>query len=111
MTPTAFMHNLKHNRVLHKTNIFLAGTTDNVPHVRDADKAVVEDLEGQARLLIAFCDLPWDPACLSFLQSARTVRTASNVQVRRPLYGAAVGRAAPFRAHLAPLVEALGGAV
>ena len=25
MTPTAFMHNLKHNRVLHKTNIFLAG--------------------------------------------------------------------------------------
>ena len=44
MTPTAFMHNLKHNRVLHKTNIFLAGTTDNVPHVQDADKAVVEDL-------------------------------------------------------------------
>lgn len=44
MTPTAFMHNLKHNRVLHKTNIFLAGTTDNVPHVRDADKAMVEDL-------------------------------------------------------------------
>nr|WP_118179932.1 potassium transporter Kup [Paraburkholderia phosphatilytica] len=44
MTPSAFMHNLKHNRVMHRTNIFLAGSTENVPHVPDDHKTVVEDL-------------------------------------------------------------------
>jgi KUP system potassium uptake protein len=44
ITPIAFMHNLKHNHVLHRINIFLAGTTDNVPRVPDDKKSVVEDL-------------------------------------------------------------------
>ncbi len=72
---------------------------------------LVADFAGEARRIVAFCGLPWDDACTAFHTVRRTVRTASNVQVRRPLYGASVGRAAPFRAHLAPLVEALGGAV
>jgi KUP system potassium uptake protein len=71
MTPTAFMHNLKHNRVLHKTNIFLAGTTDNVPHVRDADKAVVEDLgDGcyAVRVRHGFMEIPDVPVLLTLIQ-------------------------------------------
>jgi KUP system potassium uptake protein len=44
MTPSAFMHNLKHNRVMHGINIFMAGRTDNVPHVHDDQKVTVEDL-------------------------------------------------------------------
>ncbi len=32
-TPRALLHNLKHNRVLHEQVIFLAVTTDDVPHV------------------------------------------------------------------------------
>jgi len=71
MTPTAFMHNLKHNRVLHQTNIFLAGTTDNVPHVRDADKAVVEDLgDGcyAVRVRHGFMEIPDVPVLLTLIQ-------------------------------------------
>jgi KUP system potassium uptake protein len=71
MTPTAFMHNLKHNRVLHMTNIFLAGTTANVPHVRDADKAVVEDLgDGcyAVTVLHGFMEIPDVPVLLTLIQ-------------------------------------------
>jgi KUP system potassium uptake protein len=71
MTPTAFMHNLKHNRVLHKTNIFLAGTTDNVPHVKDADKAVVEDLGDGCYAVVVrhgFMEIPDVPALLLLIQ-------------------------------------------
>ncbi len=71
MTPTAFMHNLKHNRVLHQTNIFLAGTTDNTPHVKEADRVTVEDL-GDGCYSVAvrhgFMEIPDVPALLVLVQ-------------------------------------------
>jgi len=68
---------------------------------------LVDDFAAEARRIVAFCGLPWDDACTAFHTVRRTVRTASNVQVRRPLYAASVGRAHAFRSHLAPLVEAM----
>ena len=68
---------------------------------------LVADLEGRTRSLLAFLDLPWNEACLDFHNSRRAVKTASYDQVRRPIYGTSVGRAAPYRALLEPLVEAL----
>ncbi len=52
----------------------------------------VEDLEGVARSLIAWCGLEWDPACLAFHETKRPVRTASAAQVRQPIYRRAVAR-------------------
>jgi hypothetical protein len=52
----------------------------------------VADLEGVARRLVAWCGLAWEPACLEFHRAARPVRTASAVQVRRPVYATSVGR-------------------
>lgn len=72
-----------------------------------AYEAVVDDLEGQARRLIAFCGLDWDDACLAFHQTSRQVRTASVNQVRQPLYRGSVARWKAFEAHLGPLLEAL----
>lgn len=43
------------------------------------------DTEGQIRRLLAFCDLPFDPACLAFHQTRRTVLTFSAAQVREPM--------------------------
>jgi KUP system potassium uptake protein len=67
MTPSAFMHNLKHNRVMHRINIFLAGTTDNVPHVPDDQKLTVHDL-GHGCYSVAvrhgFMEIPNVPAIL-----------------------------------------------
>ena len=44
------------------------------------------DTEAQVRRLLAFCGLDFDPACLAFHQTSRTVlSTASAAQVRQPL--------------------------
>ena len=71
-------------------------------------EAVVDDLEQEARRLIEFCGLPWDEACLSFHATRRPVRTASMNQVRQPIYRSSVGRWRAYRAHLEPLLAALG---
>jgi tetratricopeptide (TPR) repeat protein len=72
-------------------------------------ETLVADFEPQARRLVAFCGLPWDAAVLRFHQTARSVRTASKMQVRRPIYSSSVGRAAAFGDALDPLRAALGG--
>ena len=71
-------------------------------------EALVEDLEGGAKRLIAHLGLPWDDACLRFHDSKREVRTASFAQVRQPIYTGSVGRWRRFGPHLGPLIEALG---
>ena len=70
---------------------------------------VVNDLEGQARRLIDFCDLPWDDRCLSFHQTSRTISTAGSLQVRRPIYRTSVGRWRRYEAQLQPLLAELAG--
>lgn len=69
---------------------------------------VVDDLEGEARRLIAFVDMPWDDACLGFHKTRRVVRTASVSQVRQPIYATSKGRWRRHAAHLGPLLSALG---
>jgi len=68
----------------------------------------VDDLEGQARRMLAFLGLPWDPACLEFHRTARPVRTASVNQVREPIYRSSTGKWRQHAAQLQPLLEALG---
>ncbi|MBB2164443.1 tetratricopeptide repeat protein [Gluconacetobacter sp. 1b LMG 1731] len=69
---------------------------------------IVEDLEANARRIIAWCGLPWNDACLRFHETRRLVRTSSVAQVRKPLYRTAVGRWRPDNETLRPLLEALG---
>jgi len=69
---------------------------------------VLEDLEGEARRLIAFLGLEWEAGCLRFHENRRPVRTASMNQVRQPLHQRSQGRWRDYEAHLAPLIEALG---
>src|SRR5262249_45752449 len=68
---------------------------------------VIGDFEGQARRIIAYCGLPWDPRCLAFHKTDRPVRTASATQVRQPIYTTAVGRWRVFGEYLKPLLQAL----
>lgn len=69
---------------------------------------VVNDIEGQARRLLDFCGLAWDPAVLSFHENERRVKTHSVAQVRQPLYRSALGRWEGQRHLLQPLLDALG---
>jgi tetratricopeptide (TPR) repeat protein len=71
-------------------------------------EAVVADLEAEARRMIEFCGLPWDPVCLAFHQSPRPVFTSSAAQVRRPIYPTSQGRWRRYREYLGPLIDALG---
>ena len=70
-------------------------------------EAVVADLEGQARRMLAYCGLDWDARCLAFHAGGRWVHTASAAQVRRPIYGASVERWRRYEPYLGPLLEAL----
>ena len=77
-------------------------------HFLEVDyEAVVDDLEGQARRIIGFLGLDWEPGCLEFYRNPRLVHTASLDQVRQPIYRNAVGRWRRHADGLRPLLEAL----
>ncbi len=69
---------------------------------------LVDDLPRAARHMVEYCGLEWDERCAEFHKNPRAVITASLYQVRQPVYRKAVGRAEAYKAHLAPLREALG---
>ena len=71
-------------------------------------ESAVDDFEAQARRIVAHCGLDWDDACLSFYETRRPVRTASVVQVRKPIYRSSVGRWRPDVETLRPLLQGLG---
>src|SRR5205823_9528369 len=69
---------------------------------------VVEDLEGNVRRILEFCGLEFEPACLEFYKTERSVRTASSEQVRQPIYKEGIDQWRNFEPWLGPLKEALG---
>jgi tetratricopeptide (TPR) repeat protein len=69
---------------------------------------VVADPETNARRVIDFLELEWDPRCLKFHESDRPVKTASVSQVRKPIYKTSVERGRRYGDKLNPLIEALG---
>jgi hypothetical protein len=72
---------------------------------------LVDDTEGQVRRLLAYLELPFEPACLRFHETRRAIRTVSSEQVRRPIYREGLEQWRRFAAELSPLAEALGPAL
>jgi tetratricopeptide (TPR) repeat protein len=72
---------------------------------------VVEDLEGNVRRLLDFCELDFEPACLEFYKTERSVRTASSEQVRRPIFKEGLDQWRHFDTWLQPLRAALGDVI
>jgi tetratricopeptide (TPR) repeat protein len=71
---------------------------------------VVDDLEGNVRRMLDFCGLDFEPQCVEFHKTRRSVRTASSEQVRRPLYREGLDQWKHFEPWLDPLKAALGDA-
>jgi tetratricopeptide (TPR) repeat protein len=67
----------------------------------------VDDLEGVARRLVAWCGLDWEPGCLAFHEGKRPVRTASVTQVRQPIYKRSVARWKHYEKSLGQLFARL----
>jgi hypothetical protein len=72
---------------------------------------VVEDLEGSVRRILDFCGLPFEPACIEFHKTERSVRTASSEQVRQPIFREGLDQWKNFEPWLEPLKVALGDAL
>ncbi len=73
-------------------------------------KRVVEDLEGNVRRLLDYCGLAFEPQCLEFHETRRSVRTASSEQVRQAIYREGLDQWRHFEPWLGPLREARGDA-
>jgi tetratricopeptide (TPR) repeat protein len=69
---------------------------------------VVHDLEGNVRRILGFCGLEFEPACLRFHETERSVNTASSEQVRQPIYREGLEQWRNFEPWLGPLRAALG---
>ncbi len=82
-------------------------STTALPVLEVVYEELVADLETHVRRIIDFLDLPWEPACLDFQNTARHVDTPSSWQVRQPIYSTSVGRWRRFEKHLAPMLAAL----
>jgi KUP system potassium uptake protein len=97
--PTALMHNLKHNRVLHERNILLTIKTADAPRVLNSERVKVEQIsDGFVRITAKFgfmetpnipkvltlCrkkDLNIDIAATSFFLSRRSLRVAKKSEM------------------------------
>jgi predicted Zn-dependent protease len=87
-------------------NDVLPGSILRVQH-----EDVVDDLDGNVRRILDFCGLEFEPQCIEFHKTVRSVRTASSEQVRLPLYREGLDQWKNFEPWLEPLKAALGGAL
>ena len=65
--PSALLHNLKHNQVLHERNVLVTVVTEEIPHVKEQDRVELEDLgKGFYRAILhyGFMEQPNVPAAL-----------------------------------------------
>jgi len=71
---------------------------------------LVKYQQEQTRRLLEDCGLAWHEQCLRFYKSANAVRTASFMQVRKPISSGAIGIWKHYEHQLQPLVRILGDA-
>ncbi|MDP1603979.1 MAG: sulfotransferase [Legionella sp.] len=82
------------HKVLPSTRIF------DLPY-----EQMVNQHEALTKQLLDYIGLPWDPNCLNFYKNNRIVKTASLMQVRKPIYKTSVKRWQQFAEELQPLLN------
>lgn len=83
-----------------------------LPHLvhRVVYEDVVADLEGSVRRLLDYCALAFEPACMEFSKTKRSIATASSEQVRQPLNRESLDQWLHYRPWLQTLETLLGDA-
>ena len=89
-----------HELMLHWKKVLPGGAILEVPY-----EALVEDPETWSRKMIDFVGLEWNPACLDFYQTDRTVGTFSRWQVRQRISRSSVQRWRNYEPFIAPLLR------
>ena len=78
------------------------------PPLEVSYERLISTPDAVCREMLDHLDLSWHDDCLEFHRSTRAVGTASNWQVRQPLYRSSVGRWRRYATFLEPLAHALG---
>lgn len=99
--PTALLHNLKHNKMLHKKNLILKIVTEDVPQVSEEDRIVITQLSSRFHLIVLHfgfmetpnvprglalaraCGLKFDVMSTSFYLSRRSLKLAARSEMPR----------------------------
>ncbi|MGE6195762.1 sulfotransferase [Aeromonas media] len=89
-----------HNLLMHHWNQVFPGEILEVCY-----EDVLDDPEREARRMLDYIGVAWEPQVLNFSELQRPVKTASVWQVRQPLYKSSMARWARYEAHLAPLLR------
>tara|TARA_B100000795_G_C22780622_1_gene432089 strand:+ start:189 stop:1841 length:1653 start_codon:yes stop_codon:yes gene_type:complete len=61
--------------------------------------------EEETRKLLKYCELDWDENCLNFHTNTRAVKTASAVQIRKPMYQGSSDEWKKYESYLQSLVQ------
>jgi len=72
---------------------------------------VVEDFMGSLQRLLRYCGLDFEPGCVAFHKTERSVSTASSEQVRQPIFHTGISQWRHYEPWLGPLKDALGDAL
>lgn len=96
---------ISYHRLMQHWNAMLPGVIHTIRY-----ETLVTDIEGEARRLLDYCGLPWEPECLRFHENRQASTTASALQVRQPVYTSSVGRWRHYERQLEPLRRRLEGA-
>ncbi|MDX1950837.1 MAG: potassium transporter Kup [Verrucomicrobiota bacterium] len=70
-TPLALLHNLKHNKVLHERVVLLTISTEEVPHMEEGERVMIENLEEGFYRVRAFYGFMEDPNVPEVLEHCR----------------------------------------
>src|SRR3984885_2581537 len=72
---------------------------------------IVDDLEANVRRILEFCGLDFEPACVEFYKTERSIRTASSEQVRQPIFREGLEQWKNYKPYLGALEDALSDAL
>ena len=70
---------------------------------------LTENQERESRTLISYLDLNWEDQCLEFHKTKRSVKTASNLQVREKMYTGSSQKWRQYEPYLAEMVDTSQG--
>ncbi len=85
--------------MFHWHNLF----AENIYHL--SYEALVAEPEPQIRKLLAYCQLDFEPDCLTFYKSKRLVLTPSVSQVQQPINNKSVGSWQKYQQQLTPVLS------
>jgi len=66
---------------------------------------LVKNPKEEIKNLLNFCDLEWEESCLKHENNPKTIKTASWVQARKPIYKSAVKSSDHYKEYLGELIE------